>query len=80
MEEEATTLGGQHFWGGAFGFFRNNPEGHELRVRTGPLQRRSFCLKKTIDDERVSFGSGSTAAPGGATINNVGTGVDGHAG
>jgi hypothetical protein len=80
MEEEAPTLDRENFDCSAFGFFRNNPDGHELGMRTGPRQRCLFSLKKTIDDKCVSLRSGSTASPGGAAIDDVGPGVDGYAG
>ena len=51
-----------------------------MRVGCRPGERFPLRLKEAIDDERISFGSISTAGSRGASIDNVGTGIDGQTG
>lgn len=80
MNEEATALGGHKFWGGAFGSFRKNPHGHEVRVGTGPGERLTFGFEKTIDHYRIFLGSRPPTRARGPAIDNIRAGIDRHAG
>ena len=63
-----------------FGFFGDNSDSHEMRVRTCPGERFAFCLKKAIDDEGISLGSRATTGTRGTAIYDVRSGINGQTG
>src|SRR6266436_5683021 len=55
-----------------------NSHHHEMWIRLCPGKSPLFCIKKTIDHDRVAFRCVSPARPGRFAIDNVRSGVYGQ--